>query len=223
MRRNRWLWIAALALGATPACGDEDGAYEITGTSCVPGYQTACACPGGEQGAQICADDGARYLECVCPPPDPGSCTLFPDCGGCSDCFETCICHSSGDVDGCKATCALGGGAGGGGGGGSGGGPANCVVDQCPAPTNPTLGQFAQKCCTAQNECGLAVSLLGPDCIAGGQEGDPDPDCPSQSLVGTLTLAGCCRPDGKCGVNDTLLGLGCIDISSFTGNQPESC
>lgn len=33
---------------------------------CVPGQQIACACPGGEQGAQTCDQDGSGYLPCVC-------------------------------------------------------------------------------------------------------------------------------------------------------------
>lgn len=35
---------------------------------CVPGREIACACPGGETGAQTCDEEGARYLPCVCAP-----------------------------------------------------------------------------------------------------------------------------------------------------------
>jgi hypothetical protein len=34
--------------------------------ACVPGQQIACACPGGEQGAQVCDEDGSKYLPCAC-------------------------------------------------------------------------------------------------------------------------------------------------------------
>jgi hypothetical protein len=33
---------------------------------CDPGRSEACACPTGAMGAQTCADDGQRWLECVC-------------------------------------------------------------------------------------------------------------------------------------------------------------
>ena len=37
----------------------------------MPGREVACACPGGETGAQACDEEGARYLPCVCAPKEP--------------------------------------------------------------------------------------------------------------------------------------------------------
>ncbi len=46
---------------------------------CVPGAQTACACGGGIQGFQTCADDGARFAACVCAqPPPPRGASIAP-------------------------------------------------------------------------------------------------------------------------------------------------
>ncbi len=47
---------------AGPASASDDGV-------CAPGQQVACACPGGEQGAQSCAADGNSFLPCECPEP----------------------------------------------------------------------------------------------------------------------------------------------------------
>lgn len=33
---------------------------------CDPGRSVSCVCPGGANGAQICADDGASFQECIC-------------------------------------------------------------------------------------------------------------------------------------------------------------
>ena len=78
------------------------------------------------------------------------------------------------------------------------------------------------KCCTAGDDCGFSISLLGPDCIEGNQPGTPDPGCPSQSLMG-FELPGCCKPEGICGVQDSFLGLGCVDATVFIGGTPQSC
>lgn len=50
---------------------------------CSPGSQTSCACAGGAQGYQVCANDGSRYGECFgCPGgPIPG-----PDGGAIDAC-----------------------------------------------------------------------------------------------------------------------------------------
>lgn len=34
---------------------------------CEAGRQVSCACPGGEEGAQRCAEDGSTWRECDCP------------------------------------------------------------------------------------------------------------------------------------------------------------
>jgi hypothetical protein len=43
---------------ATPACRSKE---------CTPGQQIACACPDGRSSAQVCDQDGARFLPCACP------------------------------------------------------------------------------------------------------------------------------------------------------------
>ena len=48
-----------LLLAVGPACSStEVGA-------CIPGAQVACACPGGGQGAQVCASDGKSFGQCM--------------------------------------------------------------------------------------------------------------------------------------------------------------
>jgi len=48
------------------------GALSLAGAcrakECVPGREVSCACPGGETGVQVCDEEGARYLPCVCAP-----------------------------------------------------------------------------------------------------------------------------------------------------------
>jgi hypothetical protein len=59
------LWGPAcllLACGAL-ACASGKPAPTVP-QACVPGEQKACACPGGPDGAQVCADDGSHYLAC---------------------------------------------------------------------------------------------------------------------------------------------------------------
>lgn len=72
----------ALAVGAlAPACGSGDpAATTSTGgiTSCDPGENIFCRCPGGEGGTKTCLDDGKTFDACVtrtgaCP--DPSSTT----------------------------------------------------------------------------------------------------------------------------------------------------
>jgi len=50
---------------------------------CVPGRTVACACVGGGEGAQTCADDGNRYQTCQCSPLAPrDGCGCSCDIGG---------------------------------------------------------------------------------------------------------------------------------------------
>ena len=50
-------WMLFLLFG----CGGGSG----TKANCTPGVQQACACPGGGQGVQVCADDGERFGACT--------------------------------------------------------------------------------------------------------------------------------------------------------------
>ncbi len=50
---------------------------------CTPGRTVACACVGGGEGAQTCADDGNRYQACQCSPLAPrDGCGCSCDIGG---------------------------------------------------------------------------------------------------------------------------------------------
>jgi hypothetical protein len=53
------------SLFALLSCGDGSGGGGTGGSSpCVPGAQTACACPGGGDGVQICRADGSGFNTC---------------------------------------------------------------------------------------------------------------------------------------------------------------
>jgi hypothetical protein len=111
------VYTCALALGMTSMFGcaaadvpeqqADPGAGQSTPADdqlCVPGHQTACACPGETQGLQICDAEGAAFGACECAtpePPEPGpndacgdnfcasdeSCmTCETDCGVCKPC-----------------------------------------------------------------------------------------------------------------------------------------
>jgi hypothetical protein len=49
------LWVIV-----APSCDSQEE------PQCAPGATQQCFCPGGEQGAQVCGDDGLRWLECIC-------------------------------------------------------------------------------------------------------------------------------------------------------------
>jgi len=46
---------------------------------CVPGQQVACACPGGGEGAQVCDEEGAKFLPCACAAEVPPGPTRAPE------------------------------------------------------------------------------------------------------------------------------------------------
>jgi hypothetical protein len=69
------LLLSGGCTSAGPGAGDAsdaaaEGAAEAAIARCVPGYQVACACPGGGTGVQVCADDGQHFEPCQCAPPD---------------------------------------------------------------------------------------------------------------------------------------------------------
>lgn len=55
---NRLVGVAVVLLAVS--CREEPKAL------CAPGSTQACVCPGGGQGAQSCASDGARWEACTC-------------------------------------------------------------------------------------------------------------------------------------------------------------
>ena len=69
--RSSTLWASALsaARDAEKARGEVAPAAAPPAApprACVPGQSVACAGPGGCQGFQVCADDGARFQPCAC-------------------------------------------------------------------------------------------------------------------------------------------------------------
>lgn len=71
MSRSMFGWVRAALLGSVvaglAACGST-GSTDATsgGGTCTPGEQKACACPGGTQGVQTCAQDGRSLNACEC-------------------------------------------------------------------------------------------------------------------------------------------------------------
>lgn len=71
--RTGFSTLCALAFTAgflSAACSGDDGGG---GTVCTPGKTESCPCPGGGEGSQTCAADGAVYLPCECPDTTSGS------------------------------------------------------------------------------------------------------------------------------------------------------
>ena len=56
--------LLAILLG--PGACSSESAENSPSTICSPGKQEACACPGGEEGAQRCNDDGSAWGPCEC-------------------------------------------------------------------------------------------------------------------------------------------------------------
>jgi hypothetical protein len=211
-----WVWL----LPGVFACAPEDDAplpFDNGRASlvCVPGEQRECACPGSATGVQVCDGDGQRLLPCDCGDAPSGSCTLFPDCRGCVRCFETCICHGQGDVQGCSRTCGL---TDAGVDSGADSGVLACTLSgPCAPPPRSTAG-----CCTAEGRCGLILPNPSPQCVELNQPGSLDSECPSLEAPG-FNLPGCCRPDGRCGVFESVLPLGCISRDALTPDASTSC
>lgn len=67
---HRAFRIASLAVVVVAACSGGSNTTDSTGPDpvCKPGEQVECACPGGVKGAQRCANDGAGFEACDCPP-----------------------------------------------------------------------------------------------------------------------------------------------------------
>jgi MYXO-CTERM domain-containing protein len=62
---------AATSSGGTSAASSSASASATTGHggssgTCVPGQQTACACPGGAEGVQVCDATGDAFGKCTC-------------------------------------------------------------------------------------------------------------------------------------------------------------
>jgi hypothetical protein len=88
-------WMTACAADGGGSV-DQQPAEQVEDTenACVPGVQTACACPDGASSVQLCTDDGSGFGACDCAgddeltPPDE-----VPPCGD-GTCSEDENCHS---------------------------------------------------------------------------------------------------------------------------------
>jgi hypothetical protein len=145
--------VLALTAGVlAPACGSSDTtASTSTGgiTSCDPGENIFCRCPGGEAGTKTCLEDGKSFDACVlrtgaCP--DPANTTSTSDASSTS---------GAGGSGGSATTTSGAGGAGG-------GGATNlalyapCAKDeQCDSGKCP-MG-FCTKDCAKFDECTLGM------------------------------------------------------------------
>jgi hypothetical protein len=87
------VFAAANVVGACSSEGDG-------GTACVPEDQKACACPGGHQGAQVCAPDGNSWGTCDCRGGTcKGSCS-----GNCAPTTLAGVCEGTCDAE-CTGSC----------------------------------------------------------------------------------------------------------------------
>ncbi|GMV13478.1 MAG: hypothetical protein HS104_26815 [Polyangiaceae bacterium] len=113
MFRPNALWML-LALGCSAnSLGEEEKV-------CAPGMQVACACPGGQLGAQSCTADGMAYTKCDC------SASSGVGGGGWG---------TGGSPSGGNGGAPEGGGPSGGGGSGNGGAPAGGASSSGGAPS----------------------------------------------------------------------------------------
>jgi hypothetical protein len=141
--------LFALAAGLTaPACGSGGASAQPTSTggitSCDPGENIFCRCPGGEAGTKTCRDDGQSFDACV------------TRIGGCPDPSNpTAASSSSGDGNGGSA------GSGASGSSGSGGAAARDLYSPCAKNEDCASGQcpmgFCTKNCAKFDECTLGT------------------------------------------------------------------
>jgi cysteine-rich repeat protein len=88
-----------------------------------------------------------------------------------------------------------------------------CANVRCPALPSDAPAN-SQTCCTPDQRCGIAYSLVfGAGCLARDQAGRDDDSCPDQPSVFPQFIAaleGCCRPDNTCGLT-AATGAGCVE------------
>lgn len=90
------------AQGGGSAGTDSGASGGPLGETCNGQTSSECACP-GYTGIRFCFID--TFLPCSCTggPDSPPNCSQGPNCGGCKDCLETCICNTSNTLE-----CAMG-------------------------------------------------------------------------------------------------------------------
>jgi hypothetical protein len=144
--------------------------------------------------------------------------------GGCIQSHDVEPTDDGGNGGGRAGTGGRGGNGGSGGRAGAGGSP-NMGNESCETGCSGTsmFGVTVPGCCTDNDKCGLDIAGLGfgEGCAELNAPGTANDACPSQSLGGFLTLAGCCKPDGTCGVLDSFVGLGCTSTGAAEGTSCE--
>jgi hypothetical protein len=91
---------------ATSTATDDPSSSESSGTACVPGAQSECACPGGGEGIQVCNADGTALGDCECEDttgPDPT--TEGSDSSGAPDPCGDGTCDEDETCDACPEDC----------------------------------------------------------------------------------------------------------------------
>src|SRR5689334_17129860 len=65
---SKWkiVWIGTALLGLLASGAGGCGSSGQNNGGCLPGAQTACDCPGGTRGVQVCAADGMSLGTCQC-------------------------------------------------------------------------------------------------------------------------------------------------------------
>lgn len=105
IRRILGLGALVALLGPVSCLKDEGPDRFSTQNTCYRGDVQGCTCTKtghkGDPGVQTCGADGLFTDECRCL-----GCTVFPDCSKCADdCFEKCLCQTSGKTTDCTALC----------------------------------------------------------------------------------------------------------------------
>ena len=98
--------LALITLGVACATSSKGDDIEYVTLACEPGSVRECKCADDKgRGFQICTSDGTTFGECEeCT--GAGTCTTYPNCKGCFDCFETCRCQSGARFEAqCRTTC----------------------------------------------------------------------------------------------------------------------
>jgi hypothetical protein len=225
--------LLAIAAGIlAPACGSSDTGAGTTSTggitSCDPGENIFCRCPGGEAGTKTCRDDGQTFDPCVT---RTGAC---PDTTSTTDAAST----SGGGGSGGSAS------TGGGGSGGSGGAVtmqalyAPCAMDAECASGKCPMG-YCTKDCAKFDECTLGdgecvqfmntqicMPVCGTTTLCDGDYGPPSA-CGYTKAVDGTPVTTCADwkeslklpPEGADCADDTACNLGNLGVQAVCAFQ----
>ena len=94
------------------------------------------------------------------------------------------------------------------------------VTTCSPCPPAMGIGGALEACCTADNQCGVDVTMLTGTamCVQQNGPGAQSSECPTGDYMGFVSVPGCCKPDGTCGVViQQLAPLGCVSVDALGG------